>query len=175
MSLSNTRAFVNPVVAGLVATIGFGGSVGLTTVWMRHQVSVVAAANADLERQISDTERRLRDTVALVEEGMNPDVLRRQNIQMQLGLVELSQAQIETATDDPVRRLVARANQRVFERESGPRIGFRLPTAAVTQPAATREETASVPLPATEPVAPAAAPDLSHLVKPTQIQLAFRQ
>lgn len=119
MKILGTHAFVNQVLAGLIVTIGFGGSVGLGTVWMRHQISVVADTNATLQRQIVETERRIADTSALVEEAMRADVLRRKNHTMQLGMTELNGMQVIPVNQDPVLRLAARASRRVFESEMG--------------------------------------------------------
>jgi hypothetical protein len=132
MKTSSTHAFVNQFVIGLIVAIGFGGSVGLGTVWLRHQISVVADTNAQLQRQISDVERRIADTSALVEESMSPDVLRARNESMKLGFVELTQIPIETVAVDPIPGLVARANRRVFQREGAVGIQLDLRPASVT-------------------------------------------
>jgi hypothetical protein len=119
MKTLGTHAFVNQVLVGLIVTIGFGGTVGLGTVWMRHQISVVADNNASLQKQIVETERRIADTNALVEEAMRSDVLRQQNESMHLGLVVLNPAQVNRVSEDPVLRLVALANRRASERDVG--------------------------------------------------------
>jgi hypothetical protein len=138
MKLSSTRAFVNQALAGLLVTIGFGGSVGLGTVWMRHQVSVLADTNRDLEQQYHDIERRIDDVNARVELELKPEVLRERNESMHLGLVELSEQQIAPVTRDPIVGLVAKANRRVFESEAvSTGIGlFTLPSASATTAAA---------------------------------------
>jgi len=143
MNFRSTRGFANHFLLAALVTLGFGGSVGLGTVWLRHQISVVADTNRDLEQQRHDIERHTDDISAQVESALSPDVLRAQNQLMQLGLVELTQAQITPVPIDPISRLVARANRRVFERDGvsgGVSIRLDLPT----------ETTAS-----TSPVAPA--------------------
>lgn len=121
MKTSGTHAFVNHLLVGSLLTIGFGGSVGLATVWMRYQISVVADANRALQQQCDDVQREIADKNVEIEQALNSDVLLAENRTMQLGLEELSQQQIVAVNEDPVYRLVARANQRVFEssRERG--------------------------------------------------------
>ncbi len=150
MKTSGTHAFVNQILVGLIVTIGFGGTVGLGTVWMRHQISVVADTNASLQKQIIETERRIADTNALVEEAMRSDVLRQQNDSMRLGLVELNPAQVNRVTEDPVLRLVARANRRASEREFGAMgmIQLNVPT----------PDAAQVPSPVSRPAISTAVP-----------------
>lgn len=150
MKTLGTHAFVNQVLVGLIVTIGFGGTVGLGTVWMRHQISVVADNNASLQKQIVETERRIADTNALVEEAMRSDVLRQQNESMHLGLVELNPAQVNRVTEDPVLRLVARANRRASEREVGS-IGMIQLNIPAPDAAQVSEQT---PRPAFTPVVP---------------------
>ena len=118
MKLSAPHAFANPFLVGLLVTLGFGGSVGVGTVWMRHQVSVLADTNRDLEQQYRDVEREVADVSAQVESQLSPDILRAEDASMKLGLVEMTQAQIDTVTIDPIARLAARANRRVFEGEA---------------------------------------------------------
>lgn len=119
MNFSSNRAFVNQFLVGLLVTIGLGGTVGLGTVWMRHQVSLVAESNAALQKEIVDVERRVANTRALVEEAQSQEVLARQNEAMHLGLVELNPAQVVAVNEDPIQLLVAHANRRMLESERG--------------------------------------------------------
>lgn len=148
MKLSQSHGFVNQFLVAALLTISFGGSVGVATVWLRHQISVVADTNRDLEQRRHDIERRIDDITAQVESALSPDVLRSQNQLMQLGLVELTQAQITPVPVDPIARLAARANRRVFEREgaaSGITIELNLPQPEVAAgtPAPTRSTRAA--------------------------------
>jgi hypothetical protein len=122
MHFSSSRAFVNQFLVGTLVTIGLGGSVGLGTVWMRHQVSVVAESNSALQKDIADVERQVANTRALVEEARSQEVLVRQNDAMRIGMVELNPAQVFAVKDDPIQLLVARANRRMFEAERGSEI-----------------------------------------------------
>lgn len=128
MKTFGTHAFVNQVLLGLLVTIGFGGSVGLGTVWMRHQVSVVADNNAALEQEYERVRRQLADTDALVEAAMSSDILRAKNQSMELGLVEMSQARITNVPRGSADRLVARSARRAREREAAASgVGIQLP------------------------------------------------
>ncbi|PTX90789.1 hypothetical protein [Opitutus sp. ER46] len=169
----DSQAYVNQLLVGLLVTIGFGGSVGLGTVWMRHQISVVADHNAALVRQISDVERQIADTSALVEEAMSPQVLRAQNDSMRLGLAEITQTQIQPVIGDPARRLVARASRRAFEREalesSVPRFQLTL------QPTTTAPATAGISTPSSVSFGLPAVPpaDAATSARPGAVKFAF--
>lgn len=155
MKFTAPHGFTHPLLIGLLATIGFGGSVGVGTVWMRHQVSVLADTNRDLEQQYREVERRLDDVRAQVESELSPDVLRARNQSMHLGLVELTEVPIDTVPFDPIPRLVAKANRRVLEREAvtnGMAIQFNLPGSSLA-PTAT---SAPRPVPAATAVHPVA-------------------
>lgn len=171
MKISDTRAFVNQFLAGLLVTIGFGGTVGLGTVWMRHQVSVVADENRLLQQQIDEVDRRIASTTALVEEARSSDVLRSENESMHLGLTELTQSQVIAVNEDPVARLVARSNRRLFESEaSRGSIGIQLhldePAPAAIASAAPRPPAAAKP---------AARPRSGPSAHPTNLQLAITE
>ena len=99
----------------MLVTISFGGSVGLGTVWMRHQISVTANTNRALAAQVLEVERRIAETTTLVESEQSPQLLRDRNTQWHLGLVAIGPTQEEVhVAEDPVRRLVSRANRELF-------------------------------------------------------------
>lgn len=111
---NNSHAFVNQLFVCLLVTICCGGSIGLGTVWMRHQISVTANANRALAARLADFERHIAETKTLVERAQRPDELRRLNAEFRLGLVPVGEAQVMHVTEDPVRRLAARANRGLF-------------------------------------------------------------
>ncbi len=150
MKISTSQAFVNQFLVGLLVTIGFGGTVGVGTVWMRHQISVVADTNRALEQQYREVERRYAEVSAEVESAMSPDILRAQNQAMRLGLVELTQGQINPVPVDPIMRLAARANRRAFEAEGGG-AGIQLNFMPVAAPSA-QPATSQAIRQATQPV-----------------------
>lgn len=151
MKTFGIHGFVNQLLVGLLVTIGFGGSAGLGTVWMRHRISALAETNRALQQQIAETERDITDTTALVEEAMNRVALESKNESMRLGLVQLTQGQVMTITEDPIHRLVARAGRRALEteRESGgptPRVRFQLEPAAAAAATSARNAAARPPI-----------------------------
>lgn len=109
-----TEAFVNQfLVYALVAICG-SGSIGLGTVWMRHQISVAANANKVLEASIADVERRIEETNAAIAAEQDPVVLNRRNTDWRLGLVPPGETQVRRISDDPVMRLAALHNRTLF-------------------------------------------------------------
>lgn len=111
----NSHAFVNQLLVCLLVTICFGGSVGLGTVWMRHQISRTANTNRVLSAQIIELERRIAETSSLVESEQSAEILRQRNRQWRLGLVPVSESsRVLHVTEDPMRRLAERANRELF-------------------------------------------------------------
>ncbi len=114
MKRNDTHAFVNQILVCVLVTICFGGSIGLGTVWMRHQISLTAKSNRDLEAQIRGVERSLSEMTSLVESEQTVEKLKQRNADMRLGLVEVTGQQVVHVTEDPVKRLAARANRELF-------------------------------------------------------------
>ena len=56
----NSQAFVNQIVVCLLVTICLGGSVGLGTVYMRHQISSTANVNRQLTTEIAELRRLMQ-------------------------------------------------------------------------------------------------------------------
>ena len=114
MKTSDTQAFVNQLLICFLVTICAGGSIGLGTVWMRNQISVVANANRALAAQIVDVERRVAATKSLVDVEQSQEMLRQRNAEWHLGLVLVSDSQVISVSEDPTRALVARGNRGLF-------------------------------------------------------------
>jgi len=109
-----SRAFVNQfMVYALVAICGCA-SIGLGTVWMRHQISLAANANKALEASIADLERRIEETDAAISAEQDPAVLNRRNSDWHLGLVPPGETQVRRVGEDPVMRLAALHNRKLF-------------------------------------------------------------
>ena len=109
-----SSAFVNQfMVYALVAICG-SATIGLGTVWMRHQISLAANANKVLEAQIADVERRIEETDAAVSAEQDPSVLNQRNAEWRLGLVPPGETQVHRVTDDPVLRLASVHNRKLF-------------------------------------------------------------
>lgn len=111
---NNSHGFVNQFMVGLLVTLCSGGTLGVGTVWMRHEISLVANANRALATRITEVDRRIAETKTLVESAQSPEALRRLNAEFQIGLVPVSDGQVVHVTEDPVRRLATRANRGLY-------------------------------------------------------------
>ncbi|MEO5961395.1 MAG: hypothetical protein ABIZ49_03470 [Opitutaceae bacterium] len=114
MKKNGTHAFVNQLLLCLLVTICFGGSIGLGTVWTRHQISIVANRNRALGKEISKLEEKISAKTAEIFKEQTPEVLRRRNVAMRLGLIEVKDTQIVRVPADPVRQLAARRNSELL-------------------------------------------------------------
>jgi hypothetical protein len=111
---SSSQAFVNQfMVYTLVAIFGCA-SIGLGTVWMRHQISIAANENKALEASIADLERRVEETDAAIAGEQDPSVLNRRNAEWRLGLVQPGETQVRRVSEDPISRLAAMHNRKLF-------------------------------------------------------------
>lgn len=99
----NSQAFVNQLLVCLLVTIGFGGTIGLGTVWMRHQISVTANANRLLAAKIDEVERRIEEMTTRLETEKRPEVLRQLNSQFRVGLVRIDEVPVVNVTANPAR------------------------------------------------------------------------
>ncbi|HEY5079631.1 MAG TPA: hypothetical protein VII43_07270 [Opitutaceae bacterium] len=109
-----SQAFVNQfMVYALVAICG-SATIGLGTVWMRHQISIAANANKVLEASIADMERRVEETDAAISAEQDPAVLNRRNTEWHLGLVAPEEIHVRRFPDDPVARLANIQNRKLF-------------------------------------------------------------
>ena len=113
MKASN-NAYVNQLLVYTLVMICFSGSIGLGTVWMRHQISLAANATKVLDARIAELDRRLNETKAVLEAEQDPAVLKQRNAEWHLGLVQPSPEQIVRLAGDPVMRLAAKRNRGLF-------------------------------------------------------------
>jgi hypothetical protein len=107
----NSQAFVNQLVVCLLVTMTFGGTVGLGTVWMRHQISLTAKNNRALLAEISEINRRSDDIEALIRSEERPELLRQLNDKFRLGLVPMNEVPVTHVVDNVTQRMVERANR----------------------------------------------------------------
>ncbi len=117
---TNSHAFVNQIVLCLLVTIFASGSVGLGTVWMRQQISRTANSNRRLEASIKDLNRRIDESSATIAAEQTQEALERRNVEFNLGLVPVSDAQVMHVTEDTVGRMVSRANRALFRDTDAP-------------------------------------------------------
>jgi hypothetical protein len=110
----DTQAFVNQLLVYTLVMFCFSGSIGLGTVWMRHQISLSANTAKVLEAKLTETERRINETRAAVERAQDPAMLKLLNDQWRLGLVPPEPQKTATIDVDPVMRLAAKHNRGLF-------------------------------------------------------------
>jgi hypothetical protein len=60
------RAFVNQLLVYTLVMISLTGSIGLGTVWLRHQISVTANSTRVLEASVAEVERSMAETTIRV-------------------------------------------------------------------------------------------------------------
>lgn len=114
---NNSRAFVNQIVVCLILTIGLGGGVGLGVVWVRHQISTTANSIRKLAAEKAEVDRLITEKTAAIASAQRPDLLRKSNDDLRLGLVPLSDVPIiNESSDVAIRGLVLRSNQDMMER-----------------------------------------------------------
>jgi hypothetical protein len=108
---SASAAFAHEVLITSLFAIGFTGSAGLGAVWARHQISVLANENKNLEIRIAAVNRSCDDTAAELAADLDPSVLQRRDAQWHLGLEAPSPGQVERITEDPMRILASAENR----------------------------------------------------------------
>jgi hypothetical protein len=114
MNKTDTHAFINQLLVYTLVTIGFSGSVGLGTVWLRHQISVAANHTKQIEARIDEVERHLAETEASIATERGPDALNQRNAAWRLGLVLAKEPQVIRVNENVELRLEAKRNQGVF-------------------------------------------------------------
>jgi hypothetical protein len=116
---NNSQAFVNQLLVCLLVTMTFGGSIGLGTVWMRHQISLTAKANRALDAAISEINQRSDDIEALIRSEQRPELLRQLNLEMRLGLVPTNEVPVILVPDNVIQRMAERAHRWSFPEQVG--------------------------------------------------------
>jgi hypothetical protein len=120
MNKSSSHAFINQVLIGTLVMICFSGSLGFGTVWLRHQMSLSADRNKQLETQIAEIERHIEETTAAIATERSPDMLVRRNVEWRLGLVPPSEPQVVRVSDDVAQRLMTKNRAELYATEGGP-------------------------------------------------------
>lgn len=111
---TSASAFVNQFMVYALVAICSSASIGLGTVWIRHQISITANENKTLESSIADLERRIEETNAAIAAEQDPSVLARRNTEWKLGLVPPGETQVRRVTVDPVARMATLQNHKLF-------------------------------------------------------------
>lgn len=104
----------NRLIVATVMLLVFAGTIGLATVWLRHQVSDVATANRNTQVRIADIDRRIAEANAQVAASLSPDVLLRQNTRLQLGLAAPRDHQIVRVDEEVEVRLASKRNAELY-------------------------------------------------------------
>lgn len=121
-----SSAPVNRLMLATVLLLAFAGTIGLATVWLRHQISEVARANKQVQARTAEVERRIAETNAQIASALNPQVLISQNARLHLGLVSPAEEQI-VRVDLDVETLLA-DNRAYAERFRRLNVGTLVPT-----------------------------------------------
>lgn len=114
MNKNSKHAFVNQLLVYTLVMICFSGSIGLGTVWLRHQISLTANNTKLLEQRLVETERRLSELNTQITAEQSIDVLARRNVEWNLGLVLPKEPQVVRVSESPERRLAARNAAELF-------------------------------------------------------------
>jgi len=122
MHKSAANAFINQLLAYTLGMLMFTGSIGLGTVWLRYEISLVANRNQRLQAQIAEVQRQIDDCTAEYAAAQSADNLIRLNSAMRLGLDMPRQEQIEHAPAAVDQWLAGRLNPELFTAEIRPAV-----------------------------------------------------
>lgn len=114
MKSTGNQAFVNQLLVFTLVMICLSGSVGLGTVWLRHQISVSANQAKQIDADITRIERRIAETHAQIAAEQSPEKLDQKNLAMALQLVRPQEQQLVRVAESPEERLLARRNIEIF-------------------------------------------------------------
>lgn len=117
MNKSAANAFINQVLVYTLVMLVFTGSIGFGTVWLRHEISLVANRNKNLRAHFDEVQRRLDQLTAEIAAAQSPDALLRLDSSMRLGLDMPRPEQIERVAGDVEQELAARRNPDLFVAE----------------------------------------------------------
>lgn len=114
MNKRDTHAFINQLLVYTLVTICFSGSVGLGTVWLRHQISVTANRTKILQSRIAEVERHLAEMTAAVETEQRPEMLHRLNREWSLGLERPNERRVVRVAQDVRVNLASKRHRDLF-------------------------------------------------------------
>jgi hypothetical protein len=114
MKSTGNRGFVHHLVAYSIAAIGFGGSFGVGSVWLQHQISVSANESKALEARLAAVGRQEEELRAAIAQEEDVGVLLRRNADWGLALAPPAPGQVMRIAEDPVRNLEAKRDRDLF-------------------------------------------------------------
>ena len=120
MKKSSNHAFVNQLLIGALMMICFSGSLGFSTVWLRHAISLTADHNRQLEAQLAEINRHVDETTAAIAAEQSPDALVRRNAEWHLGLMPPREPQVVRVPDDVEQRLMAKNHAELYAARDRP-------------------------------------------------------
>lgn len=135
MKTSGQHAFVNQLLVYTLVVFCLSGTAGLSTVWLRHQMSVTADQTRQHELRLAEVDRRLAEVGTFIAAEQSPDVLARRNQDMRLGLVMPRETQVLRVAVSPERRLASQRNAEISAAEDAfVPVRFVLPPAPTRRP-----------------------------------------
>lgn len=120
MNKSPTSAFINQLLVYTLVMLVFTGSIGFGTVWLRHEISLAANRDKNLQAHLDDVQRHLDQLTAEIAAVQTPDALIRLDSSLRLGLDTPRQEQIEYVAANVEQRLAAKRNAGIFIAEVKP-------------------------------------------------------
>ncbi len=118
MRPSTSSGFVNQLLVYTLVTLCLSGSIGLGTVWMRHQISLTANASRVLESRLAELDRHLAETSAAIETEQDTALLKNRNRDLALGLVPPALGQVVSVNANPGTYLTTKRNRALFSDRS---------------------------------------------------------
>jgi len=104
----SSHAFINQVLVYTLVMLVFTGSIGFGTVWLRHEISLAANRNKNLQMRLGEVQRHLDQLTAEIAAAESPDALIRFNSARRLGLDLPRPEQIEHVAADPEQELAVK-------------------------------------------------------------------
>ena len=94
MNRTAPSAFINQLLVYTLVMLLFAGSVGFATVWLRHEISLAANRNKNLQVRLVGVERQLDRIAAEIAAEQNPEALIRRHSELRLGRVSPGREQV---------------------------------------------------------------------------------
>lgn len=120
MQKTDANAFINQLLAYTLGMLVFTGSIGLGTVWLRYEISLVANRNQSLQARAAEVQRQIDDCTAEIAAAQGTDSLIRLDSAMRLGLDIPRQEQIEHVAVNVDQWLAGRRSPELFTAEIQP-------------------------------------------------------